>query len=984
MATPTLDEAAIFNTARQMAALDERQLYVQQACADDPALRARIEAMLRLHDQEPGYLEPSQEDWGVGNDVPPDPDAGTQIGPYKLLKRIGEGGMGSVFMAEQSQPVKRTVAIKIIKPGMDSRRIIARFEAERRALALMDHPNIAKVLDAGTISEVRDQSSKVDKGEARRDRPTSDLFPLSSDSGRPYFVMELVQGVPITHYCDERRLTPQERLELFIPVCQAVQHAHQKGIIHRDLKPSNVLVAMYDGKAVPKIIDFGVAKAVGNKINEQTQLTEFGSVVGTLEYMSPEQAEPGQPDIDTRSDIYSLGALLYELLAGSTPFQAKRLHGAALLELLRIVREEEPPRPSARLSTTEELPSIAANRHLEPKKLSGLVRGDLDWIVMKCLEKNRTRRYETANGLARDIERYLNDEVVEACPPSAGYRIRKFARKHKKALVTVGAFAVLLVTATVVSLGLASWALQERKQAEGQKQLAESNFKKALEAVDQMLTRVGEAQLLNVPQMEPVRRDLLQDALRFYQELLRERNDSPLVRSEAASAYNRMGSILVLLGNRDEGEKAYRQAVVLLEQLLAESPGDPVLGNKLAGVHIGLGRLYHTTQRWPQAEASLQRAVSILDKLANEHPSLLMNRVDLAKSHASLVGLYRQMGNLDQGEQEFRKSMSLLNSLLAPDPTNLEYLTLKARCYQKVALIYGAQGHTAEAKSACQESLAINQRLVRDQPDVVDLQKTMAETYNNLGLFYARDRQHDKADAAYKQSLALNEAILHDHPKVVDYIVDVGGSYTNMATHVRRTRSPAESLEWSAKAIRLLEPVLQQDPREVHARMVLFDVSMGRGQALLQLKRPEEARKDWRKMVELSAGQSHINMRLFRPAPLARLGDYLQATAEIETLLKEGSVQALNLYTFAYVYSLSSSAAANDARLPQTERNKLADKYGRRSVELLSKARATGYFQNPGRLAHMKEDDDLDAIRDRADFKKLLADVEAEKAKESK
>jgi serine/threonine protein kinase len=290
MATPELDEAAIFNVARQMAVPEDRRLYVQQACAGDPALQARIEAMLRLLDQEPSYLEPSAEDFGAAVDFPPAADLGAQIGPYKLIRKIGEGGMGTVFMAEQTQPVMRTVALKIIRPGMDSRRVIARFEAERQALALMDHPNIAKVLDAG-----------------------------AADSGRPYFVMELVDGVPITKYCDQHRLTPRERLELFIPVCQAVQHAHQKGIIHRDLKPTNVLVARYDETAVPKIIDFGVAKAVGTGLAERAELTEFGSVIGTLEYMSPEQAEPGQPDIDTRSDIYSLGALLYELLTGTTP-----------------------------------------------------------------------------------------------------------------------------------------------------------------------------------------------------------------------------------------------------------------------------------------------------------------------------------------------------------------------------------------------------------------------------------------------------------------------------------------------------------------------------------------------------------------------------------------------------------------------------------------------------------------------------------------
>src|SRR5581483_1401197 len=313
---------------------------------------------------------------------------GTLIGPYKLLQQIGEGGMGAVFMAEQTQPVQRKVALKIIKPGMDSRQIIARFEAERQALALMDHPHIAKVLDAGT-----------------------------TQTSRPYFVMELVRGAPITQYCDEHRLTPRERLALFVPVCQAVQHAHLKGIVHRDLKPSNVLIAMYDGRPVPKIIDFGVSKAIGFKLVERTLFTEFGSVVGTLDYMSPEQAEPGQLDIDTRSDIYSLGVLLYELLTGTTPLQRNRLKEAALLELLRMVREEEPPKPSTRLSTTEQLPSIAANRGLEPKKLSALVRGDLDWIVMKCLEKDRRRRYETASGLARDIERYLEEEPIEARPP---------------------------------------------------------------------------------------------------------------------------------------------------------------------------------------------------------------------------------------------------------------------------------------------------------------------------------------------------------------------------------------------------------------------------------------------------------------------------------------------------------------------------------------------------------------------------------------
>jgi serine/threonine protein kinase len=396
---PSLD--TLFCAAVEIASAEERAAYLARACGD-PELRARVEKLVAAHFQAGGFLEKPAPELVATVDAPAE-GLGTMIGPYKLLQQIGEGGMGTVFLAEQERPVQRRVALKVIKPGMDSHQVIARFEAERQALALMDHPNIARVLEAGT-----------------------------TESGRPYFVMELVKGVPITKYCDERRLTPAQRLELFVPVCSAVQHAHQKGIIHRDLKPSNVLVALYDGKPVPKVIDFGIAKATGPRLTDRTLFTELGAVVGTLEYMSPEQAALNQLDIDTRSDIYSLGVLLYELLTGTTPLERQRLKTAALLEALRVIREEEPARPSTRLSTTDELPAIAARRGLEPKKLSGLMRGELDWMVMKALEKDRNRRYETANGFAQDIQRYLADEPVLACPPSAGYRLRKFARRHRE------------------------------------------------------------------------------------------------------------------------------------------------------------------------------------------------------------------------------------------------------------------------------------------------------------------------------------------------------------------------------------------------------------------------------------------------------------------------------------------------------------------------------------------------------------------------
>jgi WD40 repeat protein/serine/threonine protein kinase len=432
------DAKAIFLQALECQAADELQRLLDEACRGDAALRARAEELLRAHQDAGNFLGGPQLLDATENE-PLAERPGTVIGPYKLLEQIGEGGMGTVWMAEQTEPIQRRVAVKVVKEGMDSRQVLARFEAERQALALMEHPHIARVLDAGR-----------------------------TPSGRPYFVMELVKGQPITQYCDEKRLGVRERLELFGDVCRAVQHAHQKGVIHRDLKPSNVLVAPYDGQPVVKVIDFGVAKATGQRLTDQTLFTGFGALVGTPEYMSPEQAEVNNQDIDTRSDIYALGVLLYELLTGTTPLTRKRVQEAALLEVLRVIREEEPPRPSTRLSESKaSLPSISAQRQTEPAKLTRLVRGELDWIVMKALEKDRNRRYDTANGFAQDIERYLADEPVQACPPSAGYRLRKFVRRHRGPLLAATVIFLLLIGGIVgTSLGLLQ-ARTSEKRAEG-------------------------------------------------------------------------------------------------------------------------------------------------------------------------------------------------------------------------------------------------------------------------------------------------------------------------------------------------------------------------------------------------------------------------------------------------------------------------------------------------------------------------------------
>jgi serine/threonine protein kinase/tetratricopeptide (TPR) repeat protein len=423
-------EREIFDAALAIANPAERSAYLAEVCSGNHELREHIEGLLDMDRQLGDFLELSAHSPVATVDEPQTERPGTVIGSYKLLEQIGEGGFGIVFMAEQQQPVRRKVALKVLKPGMDTRQVVARFEAERQALALMDHPHIAQVFDGGETA-----------------------------SGRPYFVMELVRGIPITDFCDHNHLSVRERLGLFVSVCQAVQHAHQKGVIHRDLKPSNVLVTLHDGTPVVKVIDFGIAKALGQQLTDKTLFTNFAQLIGTPLYMSPEQAQMSGLDVDTRTDGYALGMLLYELLTGTTPFDQERLRTAGFDEMRRIIREEEPPRPSTRISTLgQAAATVSDNRKSNSRQLSRLCRGELDWVVMKALEKDRNRRYETASAFAADVQRYLHDEPVQACPPSVGYRLRKFARRNRTGLAIAGPILVCIVFLA----GVAGWTFSDR------------------------------------------------------------------------------------------------------------------------------------------------------------------------------------------------------------------------------------------------------------------------------------------------------------------------------------------------------------------------------------------------------------------------------------------------------------------------------------------------------------------------------------------
>ncbi|MCA9131332.1 MAG: serine/threonine protein kinase, partial [Planctomycetales bacterium] len=516
---------------------------------------------------------------------------GSQIGPYKIREQLAEGGMGIVYVAEQSRPVQRKVALKVIKPGLATKDVIARFEAERQALAMMEHPNIARVIDGG-----------------------------ATESGNPYFVMELVQGLPITEYCDTHSLDTRQRLQLFNKVCRAVQHAHQKGIIHRDLKPSNVLVARIDDEAVPKVIDFGIAKAISHKMSEQTVYTQFSQMVGTPLYMSPEQAELGVIDIDTRSDVYSLGAMLYELLTGRTPFNSDTLKAAGFDEMRRIIREQEPPRPSALVSTLNAaaLSTVAERRQHDPRKLRESQVGELDWIVMKALEKDRNRRYESASAFAEDLNRYLQNEPVTAAPPSFVYQCTKFVKRHKfsAAITAVTVFALLVF---MIGLTVAVFAvIREKKRTNSQRVLAEQNLLVARSAIDDMLDRVAD-ELEKFPETEELKREILIDAVKYYEQISTINSDSVEVQRNVGIAALKAAEIHSWLGHSTESLEAFQAARATFEHLYQCQP-DHLLENMigLKTSQNGIASVLYTTGKWQESMDASKAALNLVQQISNK------------------------------------------------------------------------------------------------------------------------------------------------------------------------------------------------------------------------------------------------------------------------------------------------------------------------------------------------------------------------------
>jgi serine/threonine protein kinase len=984
-----MSEDSVFAVALSKRTAAERAAYLDEACKGNAALRHEVEALLQAHEQAGDFLAeplvkavptsdlPSAGPEEKSQSIDPSFQAeapGTLIGPYKLLQLLGEGGMGAVYVAEQQQPVKRRVALKVIKPGMDTARVLARFAAERQALALMDHTNIAKVLDAG-----------------------------STQAGRPYFVMELVKGVPITRYCDELHLPLRERLELFVPVCQAIQHAHQKGIIHRDIKPSNVLVCIQDGKPVPKVIDFGVAKALHQKLAERTMYTEVGAVLGTLEYMSPEQAELSALDIDTRADVYALGVLLYELLTGSTPLDRKRLKQAALTEAMRLIREEEPVKPSTRLTQSKDsLASLASLRRTEPNRLKKEVRGELDWIVMKCLDKDRTRRYETANGLARDVQHYLNDEAVEACPPSTGYRLQKFARKNRQLLATAAAFALFLIVAALFS-AFQAWraraaelraieneaqASRERDEAVAQRQRADRNYALARQAVDNYLSKVADNERLKGADLHGMRKELLESALRFYEQFTREKSDDPEQAAERGRAYYRLGQVRDLIGEGEKARSDFRQMETIFAQLVNSHPKVGDYRRYLALSHYALAASLTNATQYPESDQPRRAALAIQEKLVAEYPEVPEYRQELADTHQALAyiqpsGSTRLAKNW---ENEFREALRLCRQLVTDFKDEMKYavdLCLARIAFGK-ALV--ADGRITAAEREIRESLEELERFPKQLRNTVRLRRAEASAHNGLDIVYVNQGLSDKALVEAQRALDIHAALRKDFPSEPNYRQELAWMNVNLGLRYQWLRRWQEAEQEYLRALKLLEDLKAEFPkvtdyvgdagwRQIELARVCLDQSRS-AEVLDWCDRAEKnLRLDYDQTRSEGSQDGLDVVPVYRARALAQLKRYPAALDEVQRC----GTKPKDPFHLACAYSLLSAAALQDAELTSSERDKLSKAHAVRAVDLL---RGIG-LKNLAKwhIETLKKDMDLVPLRSRPDYRALVEQVEKAAAK---
>ncbi len=895
MSSPSQVESIFFAALEKKTAEDLSE-YLDQACGSDAALRHCVERLLNAHPKAVDFMDqpvsdrPEPDTGDAAHDATawieyaptvantsitaeseparseatgvhtPNPgsslsqasiaadlrsDARPNVliaGRYTLQEKVGEGGMGEVWVAKQTEPVKRKVALKLIKPGMDSRAVLQRFEQERQALAMMDHPNIAKVLDAGLT-------------------PT----------GQPFFVMELVNGLTLNRFCDAARLPTKNRLELFVTICQAVQHAHQKGIVHRDLKPTNILVTMIDAKPVPKIIDFGVAKATAGKLTDESLSTHFGAVVGTLEYMAPEQASFAGEDIDTRADIYSLGVILYELLTGLRPIDANRLKKAAMTEMIRIIQEEEPSKPSTRLSTDESLPSMAALRQIEPRKLTALLRGELDWVVMKCLEKHRERRYETANGLAKDVQRYLADEPVEARPPSAGYRFGKFLQRNTGEVIAAtlvslallgGLVAVVAVqrvanarlaaslareTSANAALALANTELNKSRAA------VQARYELATDAIKTFHTGVSEDFLLKEEKFKDLRNRLLKSASDFYGKLgalLGKGSDSASRRALWQANYE-VAELTAKVGAAEDALDSHRQVLAARAALAVETPPDPDIKTDLARSLTAVAIVLESIGRTSEAEATYGKAEALLVALAPTREDSSGMRAVLANCRSRLGRLLHTTGRFDEALSVYRLAQADQEALAAAPGATADVQRDLTLTINGVANLLAKMGKSAEAKEAYHTVLALRRKLADANPGISRYRVDLAGVHVNLGILLMRMGDTSNAEAEFRQALALYQKLADDIPAVTDFRSRLADSHHGLGWSMADANRPVEAEAEYRKALAIQQKLADDNPAVAEFRSRLADCHHNLGVLLLASGRFLEAEAEQRSALAI-------------------------------------------------------------------------------------------------------------------------------------
>jgi eukaryotic-like serine/threonine-protein kinase len=930
----------------------------------------------------------------------------TYIGSYRLIRKVGEGGMGQVWLAEQTAPVRRQVALKLLKGGWYDADVTQRFESERQTLAVMDHPAIAKVFDAGSTPE-----------------------------GRPFFVMEYVAGLPITAYCDQHQMATRRRLELFVLVCEGVQHAHQKSIIHRDLKPSNILVNETDGVPTPRIIDFGIAKATSQEGGaDQTVMTKMGALIGTPDYMSPEQSDPSVSDIDSRTDVYSLGVVLYEMITGCLPFAAPPGQKRRLDEVLRQLREVDPPTPSVRLyKDSPTLTASAAARGITPKQLVSQLRGDLDWITMKALEKSRARRYATPSELAADVRRFLADEPILARPPSAAYQMAKFARRNRILVAGIAAVLLALIAGVTASTILAiratrartlaelrrvqtdqarTIAVEREKEAMTARQLAErreteaeaarnsalearaaearqraaaeqneeqarketleaeTNFQLARDAVDNYFTKVSESRELKAQNLEKLRRELLVTARDFYQKFVNDRAGDALLKADLGGAMFRLGRADMQIGENTQSEQSLTRAAEILETSFREHPDNPAIADNLFSTYAGLGLLYLNTNQFVKAEQSYDKAALFMESWRKTH-SLAGDQLNrLADLYDSFGSLLLRAGKTPEATDACSKALAIRQELVRQSPGNDDYKIGLIMTDSNMTGVLAGANKVEAALPFAQNAVSTGEALYAGHPSDPDISNRLAASYNNLGGLYTLLGRNDDAEKAHRRSMELRETLVAEHPAIVEYSIRLVSSYINLGELAQRRNDSSAALNWLKKAEQALQGVLAKEPRQSIARYYLsYDYSW-QARAYETQGNHKQSVADWEQAIQYD-DHNDPTLRAGKALALAEQGDAPAACALADQLVAQNP-RTDTLFELAGVYAISAAAlSGKDANA--------ADADGSKSIALLNRVSAAGYFRVPEQLEQLKTGRQFTAIRTRDDYKQMIATINSSK-----